>query len=247
MATSFPPKVAATRQLLLEQIVGMSDGEPLPAERELAGRWNVSRMTLRRAMDDLVVEGILERRRGSGTFLTHPRLRRHLAMTSFTEDMLRRGHVPSTRTVEFRHRRADRAASQKLRVPIGEPLVAFTRLRLADGEPMVIERSIIRAALVPDLTAEDLEGSWYRVLTDRYGVHIESATFNIEPVLPEPVIASWLEVPTTQPCLRLKIESLDGRARIVETGEATYRGDTYSLSAELSAPVRGGFTRPRTS
>lgn len=246
MATSYPPKVAATRALLLEQIGGMSDGEPLPAERDLAERWNVSRMTLRRAMDDLVVEGILERRRGAGTFLTRPRLSRRLAMTSFTEDMLRRGRVPSTRTVEFRHRKADRAASQKLRVPIGEPLVAFSRLRLADGEPMAIERSMIRAALVPELTAEDLEGSWYELLADRYGIHIESATFNVEPVLPDATIASWLEVAATQPCLRLKIESLDSKGRVVEAGEATYRGDTYSLSAELSAPTRGDSTHHRT-
>jgi GntR family transcriptional regulator len=204
-------------------------------------------MTLRRAMDDLVVDGILERRRGAGTFLTRPRLSRRLAMTSFTEDMLRRGRVPSTRTLEFRHRKADRAISQTLRVPIGEPVIAFVRLRLADGEPMAIESSMLRSSLVPGLTATDLEGSWYEVLTERYDVHIESATFNVEPILPDARIASWLEVPTTQPCLRLKIESFDGRGRVVEAGVATYRGDTYSLSAELSAPVRGDSTHHRTA
>ncbi len=244
MTTSFPPKVAAIRAQLLELLGTMSDGESLPAERDLAERWNVSRMTLRRAMDDLVVEGVIARRRGAGTFLTRPRLSRRLAMTSFTEDMIRRGRVPSTRTLEFKQRKADRAASQKLRVPIGESIYAFARLRLADGEPMAIESSMIQASLVPGLTAPDLEGSWYGLLADRYGIHIESATFNVEPILPDARIASWLEVPTTQPCLRLKIESLDGRGRIVEAGEATFRGDTYSLSAELSAPARGDSTQP---
>jgi GntR family transcriptional regulator len=220
----------------------MSDGESLPAERELADRWDVSRMTLRRAMDDLVVEGVIARRRGAGTFLTRPRLSRRLAMTSFTEEMIRRGKVPSTRTLEFKLRKADRAASQRLRVPIGEPIFAFARLRLADDEPMAIESSMIQASLVPGLTAPDLESSWYEVLGDRYGIHIERATFNVEPILPDARIASWLGIPTTQPCLRLKIESLDGRGRIVEAGEATFRGDTYSLSAELSAPARGDAT-----
>jgi len=247
VTTSFPPKVAATRALLLELLGTMSDGEALPAERDLADRWNVSRMTLRRAMDDLVVEGIIARRRGAGTFLTRPRLARRLDMTSFTEDMLRRGLVPSTRTLEFKPRKADRAASQRLRVPIGEPTIAFARLRLADGQPMAIESSMIRSALVPGLTAADLENSWYEVLGERYGIFIERATFNVEPILPDPKIAAWLEIPTTQPCLRLRIESLDGRGRVVEAGEATYRGDTYSLSAELSAPVRGDATRSRTA
>jgi len=244
---SLPPKVAAVKANLLEMLGGMSYGEPLPAERELAERLNVSRMTLRRAMDDLVVEGVVTRRRGAGTYLTRPRLSRRLAMTSFTEDMIRRGRVPSTRTLEFRQRRADRAASQQLRVPIGEPVFAFSRLRLADGQPMAIESSMIQCSLVPGLTAEDLEGSWYGLLADRYGIHVESASFNVEPILPAARIASWLEVPTTQPCLRLKIESLDGRGRIVEAGEATFRGDTYSLSAELSAPPRDEPTRTRTA
>jgi GntR family transcriptional regulator len=242
MQGSLPPKVVATRARILELLGTMSDGESLPAERELAERWNVARMTLRRAMDDLVVEGVIARRRGAGTFLTRPRLSRRLAMTSFTEDMIRRGRVPSTRTLEFRQRKADRAASQRLRVPIGEPIFAFARLRLADDEPMAIENSMIQASLVPGLTAQDLEQSWYEVLGDRYGIHIERATFNVEPILPDARIASWLGVPTTQPCLRLKIESLDGRGRIVEAGEATFRGDTYSLSAELSAPARGDST-----
>lgn len=247
MTTSFPPKVAATRARLLELLGTMSDGESLPAERELAERWNVARMTLRRAMDDLVVEGVIARRRGAGTYLTRPRLSRRLAMTSFTEDMIRRGKVPTTRTLEFRQRKADRAASQRLRVPIGESIFAFARLRLADDEPMAIESSMIQASLVPGLTAADLERSWYEVLGDRYGIHIERATYNIEPILPDARIASWLGVPTTQPCLRLKIESLDGRGRIVEAGEATFRGDTYSLSAELSAPARGTHTQGETA
>lgn len=242
MATSFPPKVAATRSRLLELIGTMSDGTPLPAERELAARLEVSRMTLRRAMDDLVVEGVIARRPGVGTFLTRPRLSRRLAMTSFTEDMLRRGRVPSTRTLEFRERKADRAISQLLRCPIGEPVFAFARLRLADGEPMAIESSMIQASLVPGLTAGDLAGSWYRLLADRYDIHVGRASFNVEPILPDARIASWLEVPTTQPCLRLKIASLDPRGRIVEAGEATFRGDTYSISAELSSPAQDGST-----
>jgi GntR family transcriptional regulator len=112
---------------------------------------------------------------------------------------------------------------------------------------MAIESSMIPASIVPGLTAADLEGSWYELLSDRYGVHIESASFNVEPILPDARIAQWLGVTESQPCLRLKIASLDGRGRLIEAGEATYRGDSYSLSAELSGPGQRSTAHPLTA
>lgn len=247
MATPLSPKVASTRAEVLRLISAMSEGESLPPERELAARWQVSRMTLRRAMDDLVVSGVLDRRQGSGSVLARPRLNRRLSVSSFTEDMLRRGRVPSNRTLEFRRRSADRAVSQKLRMPMGEQYVAFTRLRLADGEPIAVESSMIAAHLVPGLTEDDLDGSWYQLLTDRYGLQVVDVHFVIEPMLPDARIAEHLRIPTTQPCLRIKVDGVDARGRVLETGESVFRGDTYSLSAESSAT--GGPTttarRPR--
>jgi GntR family transcriptional regulator len=218
----------------MELIGGMAEGQALPAERRLANTWRVSRVTVRRAIEGLVQEGILDRRRGSGTYLTRPRLSRRLTMSSFTEDMRRQGKVPSARALEFREHRADHATARLLRIPAGDPVVSFARLRLADGEPMILEQSTVTAELVPGLTRTDLETSWYELLSDRYGVHVESATFEVTPILPERRVASWLDVPESQPCLQLAIVSFDSRGRVVEAGTAIYRGDAYSLSAHLT-------------
>jgi len=231
---ALPERAAATRRRLIDLIGGMSEGDALPAERILAGRWNVSRVTVRRAVDGLVEAGILDRRRGSGTYLTRPRLSRRLTMTSFTEDMRRQGKVPSTRALEFREHRADHTTARLLRIPAGDRVFSFARLRLADGEPMILELSTVTASFVPGLTRQDLESSWYELLADRYDVHVESATFDVTPIMPERRIASWLGVSESQPCLQLSIVSFDDRGRVIEAGNAIYRGDAYSLSAHLT-------------
>lgn len=231
---ALPERTAATRRQLMELIGGMAEGQALPPERRLASSWHVSRATLRRAIEGLVEEGILNRRRGSGTYLTRPRLSRRLTMASFTEDMRRQGKVPSARALEFREHRADHATARMLRIPVGDRVISFVRLRLADGEPMILELSTVTAELVPGLRRSDLESSWYEVLSDRYGIHVESATFEVTPILPERRVASWLDVPESQPCLQLSIVSFDDHGRVVEAGNAIYRGDAYSLSAHLT-------------
>lgn len=226
-------RVAETRAKLVDLLGTMVEGQAMPSERVLAEQWSVSRVTLRAAVDRLVNAGLLTRRQGAGTYVTRPRLSRRLTMTSFTEDIQRRGMTPSTRVLELKERRADRLLCKLLRVPIGDRVISFTRLRLADGEPMAIERSSIAQALVPGLTTSDLEGSWYETLAGGYGIHIESASFDVVPILPDAQTANWLAISPSQPCLQLTIVSLDGSGRVVEAGASTYRGDTYSLSAEL--------------
>lgn len=229
-------KKAYVRAQLLTILGGMAEGDAIAPERKLAEELGVSRMTLRSAVDDLVTEGTLERRPGSGTFLTRPRMSRRLVMTSFTEDMIRRGLVPSSRILSFGVRKADHSLSRRLRIPIGDPVVCFERLRMADGEPLAVETSMIRADLVPQLSEKDLEGSWYELLAERYGLTIDRATLEVEPVLPRPQIAEWLTVPTTQSSLRLTVQSFGRNGGIIEAGVSIYRGDIYKLSAELAIP-----------
>lgn len=236
MLASTTSKKAYVRAQLLATLGGMAEGEALIAERQLAGDLGVSRVTLRSAVDGLVAEGTLERRAGSGTFLTRPRMSRRLAMTSFTEDMIRRGKIPSSHILSFGIRKADNSRSRTLRVPIGHPIVCFERLRLADGEPLAVETSMIRADFVPGLTESDLEGSWYELLLERYGLELDRATLEVEPVLLQPQIAKWLTVPTTQPSLRLTVQSFSRDGTLIEAGISMYRGDIYNLSAELAIP-----------
>jgi GntR family transcriptional regulator len=233
MYASLPGKAAEIRALLLSLIDTLPEGAALPAERELAVRWNVARMTLRRAVDELVIEELLVRRHGSGTYTTRPKVARWLGMIGFSEDIRRRGMRPGNTMLEFRHQKAERAAARRLRIPVGDPIIAFTRLRLADDHPMAVERTTMPAAYVPGLQAEDLNGSLYDLLTTRYGIDLVSGTSRLEPAMPDAKTAAWLDIPTTQPCLALHGISFDGRDRVFEYTSAVYRGDRYAFTTEL--------------
>lgn len=231
-----PGKIGEIRARLLDLVDLLPEGAPLPPERELAVRWRVARMTLRRAMDDLVLQDLLIRRHGSGTYTSRPKVSRRLAMTSFSEEMRLRGMRPGTRTLELRRRRGDRARCRLLRIPAGEVVVEFVRLRLADDAPMALERTFVPDRYVPGLALGDLNGSWYELLATRYRTDIVTGTCRMDPVLPDPRTAEHLRIPVSQPCLRIRGISLDARGRVMESCEATYRGDRYAITADLRRP-----------
>jgi GntR family transcriptional regulator len=236
-------RAAEARARLLHLIDSLPTGERIPAERELAERWSVARMTLRKAIDRLVLDGLLERRERQGTYTSRPRVPRHLTIASFTEEMTRRGVKASSRTLDLRRMRATVQMARQLRVPEGDPVTRFIRLRLGDDEPLAVETNLVPAHLFPDLTARDLEGSWYALMADRYGIDIISGTAQVVPALPDARTAELLCIPPTQPCFRIQTLVRDRRGRIVEYGESVYRGDFYSITVELlpntgSAPGR---------
>jgi GntR family transcriptional regulator len=233
MHTSFPGKVAEIRALLLNFIDSLPEGAALPSERRLAERWKVARMTLRRAIDDLVLEELLVRRHGSGTYTTRPKVAKLLGMVSYSESIRRRGMTPSSRVLEFRAQKAERTVAKRLRIPEGDMVVSFTRLRLADDMPMVVERTTLPSGYVPGLRPEDLGGSLYELLASRYDIDVVSGTSKMEPVLPDARTADWLGVPLNQPCFAFRSISLDRRERVCECTTGIYRGDRYAFTAEL--------------
>ena len=135
-------RAAEARARLLDLIEALPTGERIPAERDLAARWSVARMTLRKAIDRLVLDGLLERRERQGTYTCRPRVPRHLTIASFTEEMTRRGVKASSRTLDLRRMRATVQTARQLRVPEGDPVIRFIRLRLGDDEPLAVETNV---------------------------------------------------------------------------------------------------------
>ncbi len=142
-------KQAATRDLVLDLIEQLAVGDAIPSERQLSADFGVSRLTVRAALDDLVREGYLVRRHGSGTFVSEPKIAQELTMTSFTDDMRRRGLRPASETLDLRVTPAGARLGRLLHVSPSEPVLVAERLRLADGESMAIETVHIRASHVP--------------------------------------------------------------------------------------------------
>jgi GntR family transcriptional regulator len=234
-------KQGQTRRRVVELIGGLSVGEAIPSERRLSTELGVSRLTLRAALDDLVRQGYLIRRHGSGTFVGQPKIAQQLTLTSFSEDMRRRGMVPGSRTVELREIHAGARLGRALNVSPGARVVLIKRLRLADGESMAIETLHVPAAVVPGLTPAELEdSSFYDLLHDRYGVVIASGFQTIEPTVTNEEESSLLGVPLHSPAFLFERTSRTAEGETVEFVHSLYRGDRYRLVAELSQPPDRG-------
>src|SRR5258705_5258979 len=142
-------KQEETRDRVLDLVEGLEVGRPIPAERQLAVDLGVSRLTVRAALDELVRDGYLDRRHGSGTYVTEPKIAQPLTLTSFSEDMRRRGMVPGSRTLELASTSAGARMARRLPVSPAEPLVPGQRLHPADAQPMALEGLHIPEGLVP--------------------------------------------------------------------------------------------------
>lgn len=235
------------RSQLLDLVDQLPVGERLPGERVLAARLGVARKTLRRAVDLLVEEGRLERRHGSGTYVIRPPFARSLGLTSFTEDMRSRGLVPGSRLLDLHRLAANAGLAHRLRVPVGDELIRFTRLRLADDEPIAVETTWIPAAYVPGLESDDLSGSLYELLAGRYRIWTVSAHSSIEPTAPDARTAEVLQIRSTQPCLLIKMVDVDQRNRVVMAAECVYRGDRYQLHVDLTVDAFHGRAMRRSA
>ena len=230
-------KQAETRDLVLDLVEQLSVGDAIPSERQLSADFGVSRLTVRAALDDLVREGYLVRRHGSGTFVSEPKIAQELTMTSFTDDMRTRGLQPASKTLELRITPAGARLGRLLHLSPSEPVLVAVRLRLADSESMAIETVHIRAAQVPDLTAKDLEErSFYELLRDRYGIVVVGGEQTIEPTVTDEAESQSLGVPLHSPAFRFERVTHSETGEIVEFVESIYRGDRYRLVTSLSIP-----------
>jgi GntR family transcriptional regulator len=227
-------KQRETRESVLELIESLDAGSAIPSERHLSADFGVSRLTVRAALDELVRDGYLVRRRGAGTFVAEPKVPKGMDASSFSDDMRARGLTPASRTIELRVIPAGARLGRMLHVSPSEPIVMAKRLRLADGEPMAIELLHVRSSLVPGLTARDLEeNSFYELLVDRYSIQIAGGTQTVEPTVTSEEESSALGVPLHSPALMFERVTQSTKGDVIEFTTSTYRGDRYRLETEL--------------
>jgi GntR family transcriptional regulator len=227
-------KQSQTRDRVVDLIETLGVGEAIPSERQLSADLGVSRLTVRAAIDQLVRDGHLIRRRGSGTFVREPKIAQELTMTSFSEDMRRRGLRPASKTLELSTTTAGAYLGRRLHVSPSEQILVAKRLRLADGETMAIETLHVRESLVPGLTPKDLEErSFYELLEERYGIEIVGGVQTIEPTVTNDEESTALGVPLHSPAFQFERTTRSETDEIVEFVRSIYRGDRYRLVTEL--------------
>jgi GntR family transcriptional regulator len=235
-------KQRETRERVLELVEPLSVGDAIPSERQLGIDLGVSRLTVRAALDELVREGYLVRRRGAGTFVAEPKVAKGIDISSFSDDMRARGLKPGSRTLDLRTELAGARLGRILHVSPSEQILSVKRLRLADGDPMAVELLHTIASLVPGLTAKDLEeNSFYELLEHRYGVSIVGGTQTVEPTVTNEEESAALGVPLHSPALLFERVTRSSAGQLVEFTSSTYRGDRYRLVTEIgiggSSPV----------
>src|SRR4029077_5180648 len=224
-----------TRTQVLDLMESLDVGQAIPSERQLSLDLKVSRLTIRAALDELVRDGYLDRRHGSGTYVTEPKIAQPLTLTSFSEDMRRRGMVPGSRTLELATTLAGARLAHRLQVSPSERLVRVKRLRLADAQPMAMGVLHIPEALVPGLPkAHPEDRSFYDLLGERHGIVIASGTQSIEPTVTNEEESEVLGVPLHTPAFLFERTTVSESGRIVEFVRSIYRGDRYRLVADLT-------------
>lgn len=231
------------RSRLLEVIESgqLKAGDRVPSERELTERFGVSRMTARQALGELETQGYLYRVQGKGTFVATPKLEQPLvALTSFTEDMRRRGLEPGAQVLAAEEVPAGRRVAGGLDIPETAAVFRLERLRLAGGEPMALEAAHVPSSRCPGILDTQFgERSFYQILAETYGLRLVRATQSLESVAATAYEAEMLKVREGAPLLLLERVSRDEADRPVEYVRSLYRGDRYRFIVELSRGEEG--------
>lgn len=232
----------------LRQLIGSGEcpiGSKFLTERQLCERFGVSRATSNKALSNLVSEGLLEFRKGVGTFVRGRALDYNLrALVSFTDKAITAGKQPSTQVLQFSSVSAKDVLDdvpQILEVGPEGALYYMERLRMADGLPVILEKRYIVAAHCPDLTAEDVRGSLYRIWTERYGLTIEGADERIRAVNARGADARALKLRDGAAGMLIHSVGCMTGHRPLWSERTLYRGDSYEFHNRLGPIQSDGF------
>ncbi|WP_262316056.1 GntR family transcriptional regulator [Lacticaseibacillus parakribbianus] len=208
-------------------------GDRIPSERDLALTFNVSRMTLRQAIQTLVDEGILERRIGAGTFVANQKVQEKVSgVTSFTDIMLAQGKTPSSKTISYHIAKPSLSESEKLQLAEGAQVLRMERIRYADAVPISFEVATVPYELVKDFSKGEVTKSFYHTLEKKGGYHLGGATQTVSAQVASERIADFLDIKRGSAILRLRQVSLLQDGRPFEYVRTQYVGERFEFYLE---------------
>lgn len=179
-------------------------GDKIPSERELCLKFNVSRMTLRQAVQTLAEEGILERKVGSGTFVARQKVQEKVSgVTSFTELMQKFGKIPSSKTISYHLADASSSEMEQLKLT-DKRVLRMERVRYGNEEPICFEVATIPARFVRDLSKDKVTKSFYKTLEDEEHLKIGHAQQIVSAITASERVAEYLNLKRNDPLLYLQ-------------------------------------------
>ncbi|RDS81812.1 GntR family transcriptional regulator [Dyella psychrodurans] len=214
----------------------MPVGTQLPSEEELSREFGVSRTTVRVTIQNLVRQGLVEIRRGRGTFVASPRMVQELAeLTGFVEDMRALGRTPTARVLSREIVPATSLVADKLALPAGTTVVQIRRVRLSDGVPLSFDETYLPEELGRRVMTDDLANEpIFTLLEERYDTPLVEAEYVLEATVADPTVAMALEIPVGSPIFLIERTSYTSGHRAVDHERLYYRGDYIRFKTRLA-------------
>jgi GntR family transcriptional regulator len=216
-------------RVLIDQ--SLAAGDQIPSENELVSRYNVSRNTVRLAIESLIKEGVVYRLQGKGTFVSPKQMRYDLQrLVSFTEDMRRRGLKPDTQVLGFAQKIPPPLVAERLALAPDSETYEVKRLRLADGEPMAFSTTYIPCQAIPGLEEPSLvSDSLFKTIEARFRLKLGYADRTLKAAAADPLQAELLKVEPGFPLMLVEgVTYLDNELP-VEYVIIYYRADRYEF------------------
>lgn len=214
-------------------------GEQLPTEFQLCQDYDVSRTTVRLALQQLELEGKIYKVQGKGTFVARPKIKQSLTTVDrfFADQMIEQNLQPVSKVLSLKVIPASITLAEQLNIEINDPVNQLIRLRYANEEPLQYEISYIPWKYAPGLADEACDGSLYQLLKEQYGVQIARTIESIEPVLLSESVSELLDVPVGAPAFYLETITYNANDQPLEYSTCYFRGDRSKFTIERQYPV----------
>src|ERR1700733_377620 len=243
------PLYGRVEEVLASEITrgDLQPGDRLPSEDELLTRFSVSRITIRRAIQNLIQRGVLEIRRGLGTFVLAPKVSQELTrLTGFVEDMDTHGRKASARVVSQGVVAATSRVAQHLGISKGTRVMRIERVRLADSVPMSFDETYLPLEIGRKIVRNDLRVMpIFTLLEEKYGIPLAEAEYSLEAAAASAHVADALNVPEGAPVLRIERTSFTTEGKPIDYEMLSYRGDLIRFVTRLARPSKREAPQPK--
>jgi GntR family transcriptional regulator len=241
MRAHFPDPTPLYAALEAQLAAGIAGGEfpvgsQLPTEDRLIQRFAVSRTTVRKAIQNLSDRGLIEIRRGTGTFVAQPRITQELTeLTGFVEDMDALGHAATARLLDRIVVAADADVAEHLAIAVGTRVMRIRRIRLANGVGMSLDVTYLPLEIGEKIITHDLEAEpIFTLLEQRYDIALVDADYELEAVCADHDVAAALGIEAGSPIFLIERTSYSIGDRAVDYEKLHYRGDLIRFRTRLA-------------
>jgi len=225
------PIYLTVKSLIEQSMQGLVPNAMIPSERELALTYEVSRMTARKAVEELIKEGKLYRKDKIGTFVADQKLHEPVAeLVGFTSEIASKGMRPYTKVVEYEVVEANEKIAGQLEIQPKELVHRLLRLRLANDLPMTLEQTFIPLKVIPTIPKEVPESSLYAYIDKSLDLKIASGNQTVTAIKASETVAALLKIPVNDPLLYLELRSVLMNGQVLEFVETYANPTNYEIS-----------------